>query len=283
MTKAHVIDGKALAKYLTDQLKRSIANLSMTSAPGLATVLVGNDQASAVYVASKRRSAQKVGIKSIHHELKESTTEEELLELITILNEDASIHAILIQLPLPRHINENRIIEAIDARKDVDGFHPLNLGYLMRGDPRVVACTPLGIMHLIHSVGYSLKGKQAVVIGRSNIVGKPVALLLLQEDATVTICHSKTTDLAEITRQADVVVAAVGKAKIINRSHIKPGAFVVDVGMNRDENNELCGDVDFLDVLDVASYITPVPGGVGPLTIAMLLKNTFNNFLRIRA
>jgi methylenetetrahydrofolate dehydrogenase (NADP+)/methenyltetrahydrofolate cyclohydrolase len=283
MTTAHIIDGRALANNEIDDLSQSIARTSSQSQPGLATILVGHDPASAIYVANKRRSAQKIGIRSFHHHLEHDAKEDDVITLICQLNENHAIHAILVQLPLPRHINENRIIDSIDPQKDVDGIHPLNLGYLLRGEPRIVACTPLGIIQIIRSVNFSMAGKHAVIIGRSNIVGKPMAHLLLQEDATVTICHKETKNLAEISRQADVVVVAVGKEKLINRSHIKEGAFVIDVGINRDDINRLCGDVDFLDVLKVASYITPVPGGVGPMTIAMLLKNTFTNFLRIGA
>jgi methylenetetrahydrofolate dehydrogenase (NADP+)/methenyltetrahydrofolate cyclohydrolase len=280
MTKAQVIDGKALAENLLKELAGDIANLPTKRAPGLATILVGDNPASSIYVANKRRQAQKIGIKSFHHELKSNIEEKELIDLIHKLNHDPIIDAILIQLPLPKEFDENRVIEEVDPRKDVDGLHPLNLGYLLRGEPQVIACTPLGVMHLIKSVNFDLQGKHAVVIGRSNIVGKPMAHLLLQGNATVTICHSHTKDLVEISQQADLVVAAIGKTKIINHRHIKKGAFVIDVGINRDENHRLCGDVDFFDLLEIASYITPVPGGVGPLTIAMLLKNTFNNFLR---
>lgn len=278
MQNAHVIDGKGLARNLLTNLKNAVAKTARP--PGLATVLVGDDPASAVYVASKRKTALEVGIKSFHHQLKADTTENELLSLLQKINADNDVDAILVQLPLPKHLNENRVIEFLDPDKDVDGFHPRNLGFLFRGDPKIVACTPLGIMHIIKSVNYDLSGKHAVVVGRSNIVGKPIAHLLLAENATVTICHSRTRALAEITKQADLVVAAVGKPKLINRSHIKPGAFVIDVGINRDENNKLVGDVDFDDVLPVASYITPVPKGVGPLTIAMLLQNTLENYLR---
>lgn len=275
---AHIIDGKAIAKKLLQELALAIKSSGQT--PVIATVLVGEDPASSIYVANKRKRALEVGIKSIHHHLEANTREKDLLKLINDLNND-EIDGILVQLPLPKHIDENKIIDAIDPKKDVDGFHPMNLGYLMRGDAKTVACTPQGIMEIFRQENYSLLGKHAVVIGRSNIVGKPVAALLLAESATVTICHSKTSNLSAITKEADVVIAAIGKAKFINKSHIKEGAFVVDVGINR-ENNQVCGDVDFEDVLETAGFLTPVPGGVGPLTIAMLLKNTFTNFLRTR-
>lgn len=280
MTNAHVIHGKALAQNILDELKISISKHGSNKNPGLATVLVGNDPASKVYVAHKRKGAAYVGIKSIHIDLPEDTSEEALLGVIHKLNLDPHIHAILVQLPLPKHIREDKIIEAIDPNKDVDGFHPLNLGYLVCGRPRVIACTPLGVLHLIKSIGYELCGKHAVIVGRSTIVGKPLALLLLKEDATVTLCHKMTKNLSEITKTADLLVVAVGRPRFITREYLKPGAFVVDVGINKDADKRLCGDVDFDDVLDVASFITPVPGGVGPLTIAMLLRNTWENFLR---
>lgn len=277
---AHIIDGKILAQKILDELQKTIKISKKT--PILATILVGNDMASGIYIANKRKKAAEVGITSQHYQLAESTSEDELLKLIQKLNKEA-IHGILVQLPLPKHIDENKIIEAIDPKKDVDGIHPLNLGMLLRSTPKTVACTPLGVMEMIRSVNYDLSGKNAVVVGRSNIVGKPMALLLLAENATVSICHALTTDLASFTKNADVLVVAVGKAKLIKKEHIKPGAMVIDVGINRDSNNQLCGDVDFLDVLDKAGYISPVPKGVGPMTIAMLLKNTWNNFLRNEA
>lgn len=277
---AHIIDGKILAQKILDELQKTIKISKKT--PILATILVGNDMASGIYIANKRKKAAEVGITSQHYQLAESTSEDELLKLIQKLNKEA-IHGILVQLPLPKHIDENKIIEAIDPKKDVDGIHPLNLGMLLRSTPKTVACTPLGVMEMIRSVNYDLSGKNAVVVGRSNIVGKPMALLLLAENATVSICHALTTDLASFTKNADVLVVAVGKAKLIKKEHIKPGAMVIDVGINRDSNNQLCGDVDFLDVLDTAGYISPVPKGVGPMTIAMLLKNTWNNFLRNEA
>ncbi|HXW60498.1 MAG TPA: bifunctional methylenetetrahydrofolate dehydrogenase/methenyltetrahydrofolate cyclohydrolase FolD [Myxococcota bacterium] len=274
---AHIIDGKHLAAKIKNEIAEAIKKKKGRPC-GLATVLVGKNAASAIYVASKRKAASEIGMKSISHELPAETSESELLSLIAHLNEDRSVDGILVQLPLPQHIRESRIIEAILPSKDVDGFHPLNLGYLLSGHPKMVACTPRGIMYLIDSVGYNCEGKLAVVVGASNIVGKPMALLLLQRNATVIICHRKTKDLAHLTRQADILVVAVGSPKLITKDHVKDQAFVVDVGINRDKDNKICGDVDFKEVARVASYITPVPGGVGPLTIAMLLKNTWQNY-----
>lgn len=278
---AQIIDGKLLAKKLLAEIALTI-KARQGLKPSLATVLVGDDMASTIYISNKRKKAALVGINSIHYELSSSTTEEELLGLIRKLNQEP-IDGILVQLPLPKHIKESTIIEAIDPNKDVDGFHPLNMGYLFRGTPKAVACTPLGIMEIFSSANYSLLGKNAVIVGRSNIVGKPLAHLLLSQNATVTICHSKTKDLAKITKEADVLIAAMGQPKLIKEQHVKHGAFVVDVGINRDQNNQLCGDVDFDDVRETAGFLTPVPGGVGPLTIAMLLKNTLANFLRMHA
>lgn len=278
MATARVIDGRSLAQDVTDVIKRMLSTSS--TQPGLATILVGDDKASALYVANKIKKAAEVGIKSFHYHLPSSCSQAELIELLQSLNADDCIHGILVQLPLPKAINEEIIVDAIGAKKDVDGIHPLNFGYLMRGAPHTIACTPLGIMHLIKSVDFPLRGKNAVVIGRSNIVGKPMAQCLLNEEATVTVCHSYTKNLAEITRTADLVVTATGVAHLVDRSFIKEGAFVIDVGINRDSNNKLVGDVDFHDVKNVASYITPVPGGVGPLTIAMLLKNCVANFMK---
>ena len=277
---AHVIDGIALARDLTEQLKHDIFRLKFDRAPCLATVLVGNNSASAIYVANKRRKAQEVGITSIHHQLPQTCSQEDLLRLIEQLNRNPEVDSILVQLPLPKHIYEKSIIMALDPKKDCDGFHPLNLGFLVREEPEIIPCTPRAILHIVRSVNFSLKGKHAVVVGRSNIVGKPVGLLLLQGDATVTICHKETTDLTFHTRQADLLVVAAGRPRLINRNSVKEGAFVIDVGINRDQDNKICGDVDFDDVVDLVSYITPVPGGVGPLTIAMLLKNTVDSYLR---
>lgn len=278
MSEAQVIDGRILANKILDDISVAL-NQKGGRPPGLATVLVGSNAGSAIYVASKRKAASKVGMKSIHHELSDQTSERELLALIELLNHDPQVDGILVQLPLPKQISEKAVIEAIAPKKDVDGFHPVNLGYLLSGNPKVVACTPLGIMHLIESVNYKLEGKLAVIVGASNIVGKPLAHLFLQKNATVVICHRKTKDLASLTRQADVLVVAAGSPKLITKNHVKNGAFVIDVGINRDANNKICGDVDFDEVLPLVSYITPVPGGVGPLTIAMLLKNTWQNYV----
>lgn len=274
---AQIIDGKRLALKIEDELAQAIKERGGRPC-GLATILVGTNAASALYVGSKRKAAARIGMKSISHEMPEETSERELLALIEHLNNDPSVDGILVQLPLPKHIREAKVIEAIRPSKDVDGFHPLNLGYLLSGTPKLVACTPLGVIHLIDSVGYDCEGKLAVVVGASNIVGKPMAHLLLQKNATVVICHRKTEDLASLTRQADILVAAAGSAKLITKAHVKAGAFVIDVGTNRDADNKICGDVDFAQVAPLASYITPVPGGVGPLTIAMLLKNTWKNY-----
>jgi len=278
MASAHIIDGKALALTIRKALSTEIARYRLR--PGLATILVGDNPASKIYVAHKRKAAAQVGIKSCHYQLLAHTSEAELLNLIADLNQRADIHGILIQLPLPAHLSESKLISALNPDKDVDGFHPLNLGYLMREEPKLVACTPLGIMQLINSVGYQLSGKHAVIIGRSNIVGKPLMHLLLQADATVTICHVKTNNLASITRMADLIISATGQRHLINDSHIQKGAFVIDVGITRDQTGTIVGDVDFDKVSKLASYITPVPGGVGPLTIAMLLKNTLDIFKR---
>jgi methylenetetrahydrofolate dehydrogenase (NADP+)/methenyltetrahydrofolate cyclohydrolase len=277
---AHIIDGKKLSQKILDEIRESIVTRHRQRPPGLATILVGENPASALYVANKRKAAVTCGMKSFHHELPKTIAEVELIDIIQKLNSDENIDGVLVQLPLPPHIRESKIIEAVDPKKDVDGFHPLNLGYLLCGDPHLVACTPLGIMYLIESVGYKVFGKHAVVVGKSTIVGKPMAQLLLNNEATVTVCHKNTQDLKAITRQADLLVVAAGSKNLIGRDDVKEGAFVVDVGINRDENNGICGDVNFAAVKDVASYITPVPGGVGPMTIAMLLKNTFENFLR---
>ena len=279
---AHLIYGKPLADSVLKNLKSQIHSMAKRP-PGLATILVGHDPASAIYVANKRKRAMDVGIASFHYDLETTVDEASLLKLIDDLNKNHAVDGILVQLPLPKSIREARILEAVSPTKDVDGFHPLNMGHLMRGEPTIVACTPLGIMELIKSVNYDLKGRHAVVVGKSNIVGKPCAQLLLNHEATVTVCHSNTKDLASITRQADILVVAAGKPKLITEHHVKAGVFVIDVGINRDEQNRICGDVDFDAVVDKASYITPVPGGVGPLTIAMLLKNTVDNYMRSQA
>ena len=269
---ASILDGKALAARITDELKPRAQRLGRR--PGLAVVLVGDDPASQVYVRNKIRACEKVGVESLEYRLSAQTSEAELLERIEALNNDDAVDGILVQLPLPAQISSDKVIAAISPDKDVDGFHVASAGALMTGRPGFLPCTPYGVMKIIESAGYDLAGKHAVVVGRSNIVGKPQALLLLQRHATVTITHSRTPDLAQFLRQADVVVAAVGRAKLIKGEMLKPGCLVVDVGMNRDENGRLCGDVDFESAREVAGWITPVPGGVGPMTIAMLMTNT---------
>ncbi|MDD4681357.1 MAG: bifunctional methylenetetrahydrofolate dehydrogenase/methenyltetrahydrofolate cyclohydrolase FolD [Clostridia bacterium] len=272
---AELIDGKNLAKQIRKTIKNEIDEYKQQYdlAPGLSVVLVGDDPASQVYVRNKERACKEVGINSTVIRMKEETTEEELLAVIQNLNLNDSAHGILVQLPLPEHINEESIINAISPSKDVDGFHPIHAGMLMNGQAGLEPCTPKGIIRLIEETGQSISGKNAVVIGRSNIVGKPVALMLLQRNATVTIAHSKTQNLREVASNADILVVAIGKAKFIDSSHIKEGAVVIDVGTTR-VNGSLYGDVDFDEVKDKAGYITPVPGGVGPMTITMLLENT---------
>ncbi len=272
---AKVIDGKALSKKLREQIKKDAESLkSKGICPSLSVIIVGEDPASKTYVKNKRLACEEVGIKSDVYELPESTTSDELLSLVKKLNADESVHGILVQLPLPKHLDEKVVIENIRIDKDVDAFHPQNVGRIMIGDFDFLPCTPAGVMEIIDEAGVEVKGKECVVVGRSNIVGKPQAMLLLHRHGTVTLCHSRTKDLKEVTRRAEILVAAVGKAKMITADMVRPGAVVIDVGMNRDENGKLCGDVDFDGVKDVASVITPVPGGVGPLTITMLLKNT---------
>lgn len=271
---AQILDGKALAQAIRVELKARVQKFKESGQDiGLAAVLVGENPASKVYVNIKEKTCAEVGIKSEKIELPEKTQEEELIKLIQDLNQRKDIHGILVQLPLPKHLNEKRILEFIDPEKDVDGFHFANVGRLFLGDKRVVPCTPLGIMKLIESSNVELEGKHAVVVGRSNTVGKPTALLLLERNCTVSVCHSRTKDLGEITKQADILVAAVGKAKLITKEMVKPGALVIDVGINRVEG-EIIGDVDFEKVKEKAAFITPVPGGVGPMTVAMLLENT---------
>jgi|SRR5690606_27617545 len=272
---AKLIDGAGLARSIRQQC--AIRAKALTDAghpPGLAVILVGDSPASAVYVRHKVNDCKEVGIRSVLDHLPADTTEEALLARVRELNEDPDIHGILVQLPLPKQISEQRVIATIAPHKDVDGFHVASAGALMTGTTGFRPCTPYGVMKMLEAAGVSLAGAEAVVIGRSNIVGKPQAMLLLQSDATVTICHSRTRDLASHTRRADVLVAAVGRAKMITADMVKPGATVIDVGMNRDENGKLCGDVDFESVVEVAGAITPVPGGVGPMTRAMLLVNT---------
>jgi methylenetetrahydrofolate dehydrogenase (NADP+)/methenyltetrahydrofolate cyclohydrolase len=272
---AQRIDGIALShKLRADVSSRAAALKAKGITPGLAVILVGENPASQVYVRNKVKACQESGLHSLLEKYSEDMSEKALLERIESLNQDPSIHGILVQLPLPQHIDAQRVIEAISPNKDVDGFHIASAGALMTGMPGFWPCTPYGCMKMLESIAYDLKGKHAVVIGRSNIVGKPMAMMLLQKNATVTICHSATPDLKAMTLQADVIVAAVGKRNVLTADMVKPGAVVLDVGMNRNDEGKLCGDVDFDGVEKVASYITPVPGGVGPMTIAMLMKNT---------
>lgn len=272
---AQIIDGKQISAQVKQDVKEEVAQLSQRGLiPGLAVVIVGDDPASRIYVNNKKKACELVGIHSEEYALPAQATEAELLALVSELNEKREINGILVQLPLPGHINEKHVLEAISPLKDVDAFHAVNVGKIMIGSYDFLPCTPAGCMELIHSTGVDVTGKNCVVVGRSNIVGKPMAMLLLHANGTVTICHSRTQNLAEICAGADILVAAVGKAKMITADMVKPGAVVIDVGMNRDENGKLCGDVDFASVSEVASYITPVPGGVGPMTIAMLMKNT---------
>ena len=272
---AHLIDGTALSRRIRAQVGEQVARLTAAGRrPGLAVVLVGDDPASAVYVRNKARACQEHGLHSVLEKYDATLPEAELLARVAALNADPSIHGILVQMPLPRHIDAHKVIAAIDTAKDVDGFSVHSAGALMTGLPGLRPATPSGCMKLIESTGQPLRGKHAVVIGRSNTVGKPMALLLLQAHATVTVCHSATPDLALHTRQADIVVAAVGRRHTLSAGMVKPGAIVIDVGMNRDDEGKLCGDVDFAAVREVAGWITPVPGGVGPMTITMLLVNT---------
>ena len=271
---AQILDGKSLAADVRTAVKQHVAALARRGIrPGLAVILAGDDPASRVYVRNKVRACEETGVASTLIELPAGVSESELLSRVEKLNRDPAVHGILVQLPLPKHIDSARVLEAVSAEKDVDGFHAENLGALLAGQPGLVPCTPAGVMRLLEHAGIALAGKHAVVIGRSTIVGKPLSLLLLQKDATVTICHSKTPDLAQTARQADILVAAVGRAKLVTAAMVKPGACVVDVGVNRLPDGSLAGDVDFAAVKDVAGWITPVPGGVGPMTIAMLLEN----------
>lgn len=270
-----IIDGKALAASIrADLAKRTTVLTEKGHRPGLAVVIVGDDPASQVYVRNKIRACADTGIESIEYRLAKDTREEELLKLIGELNNDKRVDGILVQLPLPEQIAPEKVIAAIAPEKDVDGFHVMNAGKLLTGTGGFMPCTPYGVMKMIESVGYDLTGKEAVVVGRSNIVGKPQALMLLAKNATVTVAHSRTADLADVTRRADVLIAAVGRAKMITGDMVKPGALVIDVGMNRDENGKLCGDVDTASVMGIAGWVSPVPGGVGPMTIAMLMINT---------
>ena len=275
---AKIIDGNALSAQLrTDVARRVTALKAKGITPGLAVIMVGDNAASQVYVRNKVKSCTEAGMHSVLERYEATMSEADLLARVDALNHDASIHGILVQLPLPAHIDANKVIEFISPSKDVDGFHIASAGALMVGQPGVWPCTPYGCMKMLESIGYDLRGKHAVVIGRSNIVGKPMAMMLLQKSATVTICHSATKDLKAMTLQADVIVAAVGKRNVLTADMVKPGAVVLDVGMNRTDEGKLCGDVDYAGVAQVAGYITPVPGGVGPMTITMLLVNTLES------
>lgn len=269
-----IIDGKTISAQIKDEVKEQVAALAAQGKKVcLAVIQVGDDPASSVYVGNKKKACAYVGIESLAYELAEETTQEELVELIRELNDREDVNGILVQLPLPAQIDEDAVIQAIDPKKDVDGFHPRSVGALCIGQPGFVSCTPAGIIQLLKRSGVEIEGKECVVVGRSNIVGKPMALLLLRENGTVTVAHSRTKDLKEVTRRADILVVAVGKPKMITREYVKEGAVVIDVGIHRNENNKLCGDVDYEDVAPVCSAITPVPGGVGPMTIAMLMHN----------
>lgn len=271
---AKIIDGKAIAAEIKQEVKAEAAQLKKAGiVPCLAVVIVGENSASKVYVNNKKKACAECNIQSVSYELPESTSEAELLELVQKLNKDDSINGILVQLPLPKHIDESKVILTIAPEKDVDCFHPQNVGALHTGGEGFLPCTPAGILELITRSGFAIEGKECVVIGRSNIVGKPVAMLLLRQNGTVTICHSKTKNLAEVCRRADIIVVATGKINTLTKEMVKEGAVVIDVGMNRNEQGKLCGDVDFNEVKEVAGAITPVPGGVGPMTIAMLMKN----------
>lgn len=269
-----IIDGKAISAAIKEELKERVAKLKAEGISiCLAVIQVGNDPASGVYVGNKKKACAYIGIDSLAYELPEETTQEELLKLIGELNSKEDVNGILVQLPLPKHIDEDEVIRAIDPRKDVDGFHPQSVGALCIGQPGFVSCTPAGIIQLLKRSGIEIAGKECVVIGRSNIVGKPMALLLLRENGTVTVTHSRTRNLKEVTKRADILIVAIGKPKMITKEYVKEGAVVIDVGIHRNENNKLCGDVDYDDVAPICSAITPVPGGVGPMTIAMLMHN----------
>lgn len=268
------IDGKRISQEIKDELKERVTALAGEGKEAaLAVIQVGDDAASAVYVSNKKKACAYIGIKSVSYELPAETEEEELLALIAKLNGDGSVNGILVQLPLPAHINEDNVIRAIDPSKDVDGFHPENVGKLVIGEPGFVSCTPAGIVQLLKRSGIPIAGKRCVVVGRSNIVGKPMAILMLRENATVTVAHSKTEDLPQLCREADILIVAIGKPRFITADYVKEGAVVIDVGIHRDEKNRLCGDVDYEAVAPLTSAITPVPGGVGPMTIAMLMYN----------
>ena len=271
---AKIIDGKAISAEIKEELKEKVAEYKKQGVEiTLAVVKVGNDPASAVYVRNKEKACEYVGITSRTLALPEETTEEELLKVVNDLNEDKAVNGILVQLPLPKHIDESKVLLAIDSNKDVDGFHPVNVGKMVIGEETFLPCTPAGIIEMLKRTDVEISGKECVVIGRSNIVGKPMSMLMLKENATVTIAHSRTKDLKEVTKRADILIAAIGKAKFVTADYVKEGAVIIDVGMDRDENGKLCGDVDFDSVSQVASASTPVPGGVGPMTVTMLLVN----------
>ena len=271
---AQIIDGKAISQAVKDEIKARTAELSAKGITAtLAVILVGEDPASQTYVNNKKKACEYCGIRSLSYELPADTTEEKLLELIAELNERDDVNGILVQLPLPAGINEDKVLDAISPDKDVDGFHPVNVGKLSIGNKGFVSCTPAGVIQLLKRSGIEISGKECVVVGRSNIVGKPMGMLLLRENGTVTVCHSRTKDLKEVTKRADILVVAIGKPKFIDASYVREGAVVIDVGIHRQENGKLCGDVDFESVEPLASAITPVPGGVGPMTIAMLMSN----------
>jgi methylenetetrahydrofolate dehydrogenase (NADP+)/methenyltetrahydrofolate cyclohydrolase len=273
-----IIDGKRISKEIKEEIRDKVSKLNREGKEvALAVILVGENPASQVYVRNKQKACEFTGIKSLSYNLPEDTSEEELLDLIEELNHRDDVNGILVQLPLPKQINEERILDRIDPKKDVDGFHPVSVGNLSIGRPGYVSCTPAGIIELLKRSDIPMDGKNVVIVGRSNIVGKPMAILMLRENATVTICHSHTKNMREITSQADILVAAIGKPKFFKKEDVKEGAVVIDVGMDRDENNKLCGDVDFDDVYDKVSHITPVPGGVGPMTIAMLMSNVLHS------
>lgn len=274
---AQIIDGKKISTEIKLELKEKVAEYKEKGIEiALAVIQVGNDKASSVYVGNKKKACEFIGINSLSYELPQETTEEKLLNLIKELNEREDVNGILVQLPLPKHIDEDKVIKTIDAKKDVDGFHPMSVGALSIGRKGFISCTPYGIIELLKRSNIEIEGKECVIIGRSNIVGKPMSMLMLRENATVTIAHSKTKNLKEVARRADILIVAMGKPQFINSEYVKEGAVVIDVGIHRDENNKLCGDVDYEDVFPHASAITPVPGGVGPMTIAMLMKNCVN-------
>lgn len=274
-----IIDGKKISQEIKDELKEKVAVMKSQGVERcLAVIQVGNDPASGVYVNNKKKACEYIGVKSLAYELPEETTQEELIELIGELNGRVDVNGILVQLPVPAHIDEEKILLAISPEKDVDGFHPVNVGNLSIGRAGYVSCTPAGVIQLLKRSGIEIEGKECVVLGRSNIVGKPMAMLLLRENGTVTVCHSRTKNLKEITKRADILVVAIGKPKFVDASYVKEGAVVIDVGIHRNENNKLCGDVDFESVAPHTAAITPVPGGVGPMTIAMLMRNVVEGF-----